>query len=511
MRYLSLPIFLISTSAFAQLPGEPFSFAKTATPFIDEHTLVVVRVDVSRVDVDTVLKLALPIVGDGQDAGEMVQAVKKWVKEFTQLGGKDLFFTYGAADFPNVPCLIAPAPEKEAARKAMAEKLIAVFAHAGKEAEWATVHDCICVGTKDELAVVKSRKPVERSDLMDAIEAGSGSVAQLAFAMSAEAKKIHEQVAPTLPAELGGGRIQIITRGLKWVAVTIGPGPKLPTKLIAEATSREAAHDLRSIEKKAQAAALSHLLKGPHETDAAFQNRIEGLLRGSTSTQEGTRLTTEWELATTLQEAVKLPEGPPADRIRSVNNLKNLTLALHNYHDAHGRFPADIRDKDGKPLLSWRVHILPFIEQDQLYKQFKLDEPWDSENNKKLIPLMPKTLRSPRQAATLKDKTTYLAPLGKGFIFEDPKGIKVFEITDGTSNTIALVEADDDRAVTWTKPEDITIDPKNPVNGLLGHYTDGFQVAFADGSVRFITKSIEPKVLWALFTKDGGEVVEIPK
>src|SRR5205814_6093315 len=95
--------------------------------------------------------------------------------------------------------------------------------------------------------------------------------------------------------------------------------------------------------------------------------------------------TTERDQPTTLLEAIKLPEGPPAERMRSANNLKQLMLAMHNYHDVYGRFPADIRDKDGKPLLSWRVHILPFIEQVNLYKQFRLDEPWDSEHNKKLI------------------------------------------------------------------------------------------------------------------------------
>lgn len=511
MRRFSLALALIATPLFAQPAGEASSFAKTATPFIDDHTLVVVRVDLSRVDIDTVLKLAVPIIGDGDEAGELVNAVKKWRKDFIQLGGKDVFFTYGAADFPNVPCALVPAPEKETTRKALADKLLALFEKAGKEAQWTTIHGCICVGTKDALTVVKSRKPVERPDLMAAIDAGKDGVAQVAFALSAEAKKIHEQVAPMLPAELGGGRIQIITRGLKWMALTIGPGAKMPAKLITEAASPQAAQDLRAIESKALGFALAELLKVEHETDAAFQKRIEALIRGTASSQEGSRLTSEWELATTLLEAIKLPEGPPAERMRSANNLKQLLLALHNYHDAFGRFPTDIRDKDGKPLLSWRVQILPFIEQENLYKQFKLDEPWDSEHNKKLIPLMPKTLRSPRQAAAIKDKTTYLAPLGKSFIFDDPKGIKIFEITDGTSNTIALVEAEDDRAVTWTTPEDITIDAKNPVNGLLGHYADGFHAAFADGSVRFIKKSIDPKSLWALFTKDGGEVVEIPK
>src|SRR5438132_8532158 len=71
-----------------------------------------------------------------------------------------------------------------------------------------------------------------------------------------------------------------------------------------------------------------------------------------------------------------------AGRAQSQNNLKQIALAVHNYHDVYGHFPQDITDKNGKPILSWRVAILPFIEQDNVYKMFKLDEPWDSENNK---------------------------------------------------------------------------------------------------------------------------------
>src|SRR5262249_47427119 len=162
-------------------------------------------------------------------------------------------------------------------------------------------------------------------------------------------------------------------------------------------------------------------------------------------------------------------------------------------------------------LLSWRVQILPYIEQEELYKKFRLNEPWDSEHNKKLIKLIPKILRSPRQAGELRDRTTYLAPLGKGLMWDEPNGVKITQITDGTSNTIALVESDDERAVIWSKPEDITIDPKNPIAGLLGHYGEGFYAALADGSVRFMKKSIDPAALWGLFTRAGGEVPDFGK
>ena len=213
--------------------------------------------------------------------------------------------------------------------------------------------------------------------------------------------------------------------------------------------------------------------------------------------------------------AAPVPKEPPAPAVTeahlktSKGNIKRITLGIVSCaDDSNAQMPTNIADKNGKPLLSWRVALLPYIEQDQLYKQFKLDEPWDSEHNKTLIPLIPKTLRSPRQAAALKDRTTYLAPLGKGLVWEEPKGLKIAQITDGTSNTIALVEADDERAVIWSKPEDITIDPKNPAAGLLGHYGGGFHAAMADGSVRFIGKGIDPMNLWALFTRAGGEMVD---
>jgi len=511
MRRLSLLAFLLAAPVFAQPSGEPHTFAQTAAPFVDEHTLMVARVDVSRVDLDTLLKLAAAILGDGEEVGEAVPTIRGWVNDFTKNGGRDVFIAYGASDYPNLPCMIAPAPAEQSSRKALANLLQLVYTQSGKDADWAIVHGCVCVGAKEALAVVKARKAVSRPELATALDAGKDGVAQLAFALSADAKKIHEQVAPTLPTELGGGGIQKITRGMKWTALTIGPGPKMPAKWITEAVSAEAAQDLKAIEALTQQAALAQLLKSDVETDAEFRKRVHSLMDRHQSTVEGNRITSEWELATTLLEAVKLPNGPPAERVRSMNNLRQLLLALHNYHDAHGHFPTDIRDKDGKPLLSWRVQILPFIEQENLYREFKLNEPWDSEHNKRLVKMMPKVLRSPRQAADLRERTTYLAPLGKGLMWDEPKGLRITQIGDGTSNTIALVETGDDRAVIWSKPEDITIDPKNPVAGLLGHFGEGFLVALADGSVRFMKSSMNPMSLWALFTRDGGETPDFGK
>ncbi|MGM0486601.1 MAG: DUF1559 domain-containing protein [Planctomycetota bacterium] len=207
-----------------------------------------------------------------------------------------------------------------------------------------------------------------------------------------------------------------------------------------------------------------------------------------------------------------------ARRAQSMNNLKQLGLAMHNYHDTYTGFPAAYNvDKDGEPLLSWRVHILPFIEQQALYERFHFDEPWDSEHNRKLIAQMPQVYRSPNSKAE-PGKTVYLGNASEDGVHvppekeqqsqEHPTGTRFRDIADGTSNTIMMVEVNDANAVTWTKPEDFELDEKNPLGGgLRGMRPGAFLAAFCDGHVRTIKTSIDPKLLKALFTRDGGERV----
>ena len=209
-----------------------------------------------------------------------------------------------------------------------------------------------------------------------------------------------------------------------------------------------------------------------------------------------------------------------AQRTELTNNLKQIGLAIHNYHDTFRALPAAYSvDKEGKPLLSWRVHILPYVEQQALYKQFRLDEPWDSEHNRKLIGQMQPTYRSPNSKAAA-GKTNYLGIRGKGGVFVAPKegrpqekfprGTSFAEILDGTSNTIMVVEASDERAVTWTKPDDLEPDAQNPVRGLVGLWPGKFQVLFCDGSVRSLPQSIGRETLLNAFDRADGNVIRWP-
>src|SRR5262249_8583387 len=145
-------------------------------------------------------------------------------------------------------------------------------------------------------------------------------------------------------------------------------------------------------------------------------------------------------------------------------------------------------------LLSWRVAILPFLEQEALYNLFHLDEPWDSPHNKALISLMPPTYACPSARRTEPGLTSYRGVLGKGAPFEVTEGRRLPDFTDGTAFTIMVAEAKE--AVPWTKPDELPLDD-DPMT-LLGRFGSphpgGFNATFADGSVKFIKNTIAPKI-----------------
>jgi hypothetical protein len=200
-----------------------------------------------------------------------------------------------------------------------------------------------------------------------------------------------------------------------------------------------------------------------------------------------------------------------ASQARSANNLKQIAIALHNYHDTYGAFPpAAVCGKKGNPQLSWRVLILPFIEQSNLYQEFKLDEPWDSAHNKKLLAKMPNVYAMPSKAKEGDTNTYYRVFVGKGAGFDWVTGTKITSITDGTSQTLMCVTAAD--AVPWTKPDELDFDPEKDMTKLLDALLNGkVQAAMFDGSVHTFSKIPDKKTLNALITRDGGEIIpEIP-
>ena len=188
-----------------------------------------------------------------------------------------------------------------------------------------------------------------------------------------------------------------------------------------------------------------------------------------------------------------------ARRAVCMNNMKQITLAMHNYHDAYGQFPpAYTVDENGKPLHSWRVLILPYIDND-LYQRIRLDEPWDSAHNMEVAgQYCPQIYRCPSNSMENFTDTCYVMVVGPGCISDGPGSRKTADIKDGSWNTILLVEMDDS-GIPWNEPRDLDAtkmsyqlnDRNNPLC-ISSPHPGGANVAMADGSVKLLSDMTGP-------------------
>lgn len=203
-------------------------------------------------------------------------------------------------------------------------------------------------------------------------------------------------------------------------------------------------------------------------------------------------------------------EAPTKDEFQaSEKNLKKIGRAFHDAHDALEVLPGDILDKEGKPLLSWRVAILPYLGEDKLYKEFKLDEPWDSKHNLKLAAKMP-AVYEPVRAKTDPRLTYYQSFYGPKTLF-DPKAKKRPTLAwisqnNGTSNTVLVLEAG--VATAWTRPLDLPFDEKEALPKLGRMFDGDFHALFCDGSVQLLKHTIRERALKCALQPENNEVIE---
>jgi hypothetical protein len=199
-----------------------------------------------------------------------------------------------------------------------------------------------------------------------------------------------------------------------------------------------------------------------------------------------------------------------ARRAQCKNNLKQIALAMHNYHDSYGTFPPAVTySADGQPMHSWRVLLLPFLDEVALHAQYNMNEPWNSPANSQLLSRMPKVYGCPSSPPEL-GVTHYAVPVGPRTMFPPERGVAAREITDGTSATLMVIETFG-TSLNWMAPVDMTVSagvPGAQPVAFSSLHTGGFHVSLADGSVRYLSYDVAtPQVLDAMLSRDGGEAV----
>jgi Protein of unknown function (DUF1559) len=188
---------------------------------------------------------------------------------------------------------------------------------------------------------------------------------------------------------------------------------------------------------------------------------------------------------------------------RSAQNLRSLVIAMHAYREAHRTFPPPaLCDEAGTPLLSWRVALLPYLGEQELYSRSQLREPWDSPRNWTLLERMPRVYALAGATPAEAGHTIYRVFVGAGAVFEDSRGISLAELPDGMGTMAMIVEADE--SVPWTRPAEIPYASCAPVRGVGTRFRDGFLVAYCDGDVRLIRNDFDEVRMRLAIGRDDG-------
>ncbi len=202
-----------------------------------------------------------------------------------------------------------------------------------------------------------------------------------------------------------------------------------------------------------------------------------------------------------------------ARRATCINNLKLIGLALHNYRDQNGCFPPPyVADAEGKPLYSWRVLLLPYLEENPLYEQWHLDEPWDSPHNRPLAEHAIGVFRCPLAEFENQPLSSYLAVVGPGMAWEHGECLTFKDFTDAANATIMVVEVRDSQ-VHWAAPVDLDratmslmINAESRPS-IGSHHPTLANVLFVDGSAMALPNDLPEDDLAALLTRGGGESI----
>lgn len=493
-------------SAHAQQPAGPLG---AVAPLLDEQTIAVVRVDLPKINPAAIGAFVTPLLASARiPPDSLKQAIadgERFQQAWVAAGGGEVIIAMGLAEAPQSPAIVF-GTVREGGKPEVIGQLLGELRLEARE----TIGSVVVTGSKTAVARIKQNRPAAHADLLAALAAVPKSPVQIAVQLPADVRRVAAEFAPKLPPEPGLGTSEELIGAFRWLAVGVEAPPEFALKVIVQADGADGARRWQQAIHTALklAAAQPAVRQGlPNFEILASRLKVEvkeSRLELAISGEEAGQLVRD-SLAAPLVSARQA-----AARSTSMNNLRQIALAMHNYHDTFRKFPpAASRGANGKTLLSWRVLVLPYLEQSELYQKFKLDEPWDSAHNKQLIASMPRVYMAPGlEKLAAEGKTVYVVPTGEKSVFADKDGMSIAKITDGTSNTLLTVQVPASRAVIWTQPADWEYDLKNVLNGLIEEGADGFLAGFCDGSVRFIAKAIDVKTLRNLLQANDGEPVE---
>lgn len=485
------------------LPPSPLHGEDLLPASIYSNTAVVVRIDTSKVTLADSLRSQQ---GSPSPFGMELDWFRKWTQQGVVWGAIDLSSQTGK---PELRWVVRD--QGNPTRDALRERH-----HLSQDIQWEADHGFLNIDFADpvkKLMLPTTSDANHRKQLESALKAVESHPVQWAIAIPSSLRRTIQEMNPKLPGPWSSISLGAIAKDMEWIAVGMDL-EKLSASIVFKTPNAASANNLQELIKQVVPLAQTH---AKQSNWSPLLQVVDSLFREPANWNEKqSTLTFTWQpkpehrAATSAILAEMLQQQ--AD-VKIVNNLKLVALACHNFESAFGHFPPPKSlDPQGKPLLSWRVHLLPFLGQNELYQQFKLNEPWDSDHNKKLIEKIPDIFKpynalAPQDPACPHGNTTLLAPVGEDTIFGQAKTIGFSQITDGCSNTIWLVVVKPSHSVPWTSPQDYAFEPNDPVRGLDTSRNGTFFASMADGSVSRMPAKMSSENLLYLFRRSDGHVV----
>ena len=382
--------------------------------------------------------------------------------------------------------------------------------------------------TKTQLERLTARRSGEpRAEVMAALAALGGGNAGIVVVGDADSRRVVREMFPRLPKPFDSIDGRMIADDVLWGGVSVNLPPQPKVTIHIETSDVKNAETLRESSIKALDLAkrllANELAKAqPALPSDAIRATLEQLTPQTADTAVTLTLGDDAEELAHLRALLTPPIGAAraaAQRNQRINQFKQFALAFWNYESANQNFVTQANyDAKGQPLLSWRVHLLPYLDQQALYAEFHLDEPWDSPHNRNLIERMPEVFADPNPAVQRSvgaGRTTFVAPVSAETVFPprkalpDGKPLRVRDVMDGTSKTILFVEVVPERAVVWTKPEDWNVDLEHALVGVRRTDQSGFVAAFNDGSVRVMPHDLDEPSMRAFLTRAAGDMAAV--
>lgn len=509
--------------------------ADDLAPYLDDQTFLVASLDMAvATDEATIAPLLTVVETLGAAAtpqgatpvGVMLREAVGVLRELHQKGATSVALVAGVDDVrpdfgPLLLVRVEDAANLNAAAAVLAERLASLNATlratAGRRG--------LLIGSQPTLDRYSALQAKPRPDLTRPLTGERPF--ELIVSPGADSRRVIRELWPDLPSELASLDGRLIADDLLHTALTLFTKPAGGAELRLQAANEPAAEQLERAIEELYAAGVN----ATREHRPEFASIVEQATEVLKPRREGDAVTLAIRSGDPASGRLVMRVLAPAiaeasgrnHRAKKMNDMKQISLAILNYESANGCFPGPIVDAEGKPLLSWRVAILPYLEQQALFNEFRLDEPWDSPHNLKKAEFLPgpyfANAGDPQQK-----RTTYLRPVYPGSdlakesgetapVEKKSFGRKYFvrpgdqlrQFTDGTSRTILIAEVAPEHAEFWTKPADWEVDLADTMAMLRTDRRKGFVTAWADGHAKYLPFTIEPSLLKKMITKAGGE------